>query len=322
MRIQRSHVLPLIMLAVMSATTPNLVLAQDRTLQDRLKPDVPAAQLTPRIIDPSALIARPIKARVALRARDTRSDLPADPRARDADTALNETSVLSAFRLGFSNGDHHVKEITVLRAGTGARGVLADDNGDDNYSFTASWWNVPGATSGEIRGTANFYDGYNGIIVPAGPPNSTLALAGFSMKTPGDAEIYGIRVNFDSTTRKAVFVLETQGASLKEVEYVIQYAWVPNTALNGNFAVTGGGLGERARRASGVSGTLPPSDRYILRGFSLAYNDSNRSAQNLLELGVSLAPGVNPAVDREVVGWRDNDLNERINWRADYSVLK
>jgi hypothetical protein len=317
MRIHQNHVSPAIMLSVMVATTPSLSFAQDR-----INPNIAGGLVTPRIINPSALIAQPVKSRISLRPRDVRSDLRADPRARDADVPLTDTAVLSAFRLGFSNGDHHVREVTVLRTGTGARGVLADENGDDNYAFTASWWNVPGTTSGEIRGTADSRARYLGIDIPAGPSNSTLALAGFSLKMPKDNEIYSLSVNLEGGTRKAKFSLETTGAIFADVEYIIQYVWVPNAALNGDFTVTGAGLGENARRASSVSGALPSSDRYILRSFSLGYNDSNRSAQNLLELGVTLAPAVNPTVDREVVSWRDNDLNERINWRVDYSVLK
>ena len=304
------------------AFTIGLVVAPSFLLaKDGVNPNLAGPLVMPRKIIPGVFIAQPVKAQALLRARDIRDDLQGDPRPRVATVPLNETSVLSGFRLGFSNGDHPVKEITVMRAGDMARGVLADNNGDDNYRFSATWWNIPGVVSGEISDVANYYVGYNGVILPEGPPNSTLALAGFSLKVPEDEEVFGLKVNLDTTSRKIVFWLETTGGTLREIGYTIQYAWIPNSALAGNFTVTGGGLGSRARVASGVSGPLPVSDRFILRGFELAYNDSSRSAQNLLELGITLAPGPNPNFDREVANWQDNDLNERIRWRVDYSAL-
>jgi hypothetical protein len=299
-----------------------LVVGPSALFAQGVNPNVPGLLTVPKNVNPALFAAQPEKARAELRARDTRSDLQGDPRPRETTVPLNETSVLSGFRLGFANGDHPVKQVTVMRDGAMARGVLADNNGDDNYRFSATWWNIPGVVSGEISAVAGFYAGFNGVYVPEGPPNSTLALVGFSLQVPEDNEVYGLKVELDTSSRKAVFALETTGSTRQEVRYTIQYAWVPNAALAGNFTVTGGGLGARARMASGVSGTLPNSDRSILRGFSLRYDDSSNSAQNLLALGVSLAPSPNPNIDRDVVDWQDNDRNERIRWRVDYSVLK
>ena len=81
-------------------------------------------------------------------------------------------------------------------------------------------------------------------------------------------------------------------------------------------------MGNGARLASQASGILPPDGRYILRGFELGYNDSNRSAQNLLEVGVNLSPNPNPNFERNIITWQDNDRSERIGWRVDYSTLK
>ena len=282
-----------------------------------------AQQLTlPRSFNGAGLIAQPVLAQSLSQPRDRGDRSEPNFRPRTTTVPLSETSVLSAFRLGFSNGDHHVKQISVRRSGAQAVGVLADNNGDDNYAFTASWWNIPGSVASEMSGNADFYMGINGIILPEGPAESTLALVGFNLTAPQDAEIWGVRVLLDSATRKVNFVLETTNSARGDIGYTIQYAWVPNTALNGNFTATGSGVEPGARRASQASGTLPPDGRYILRGFDLKYNDSNRSAQNLLGLGVHLAPGPNPAVDREVVTWQDNDRNERIAWRVDYSTLK
>jgi hypothetical protein len=302
--------------------TIGMIVAPSSLLAQVVNPNVTGLLTVPRNTNAGLFVAQPVKARVESRARDSRDDLRGDPRPRAATVPLNETSVLSGFRLGFSNGDHPVKQITVMRDGAMAQGVLADNNGDDNYRFSATWWNIPGVVSGEISGVGNFYVGWNGVTLPEGPPNSTLALAGFSLKVPEDEEVFGLKVNLDTTTRKVVFALSNTKESLREVGYTIQYAWIPNSALAGNFTVTGGGLGAGARAASGASGPLPVNDRFILRGFELGYNDSSISAQNLLEASVTLAPGPNPNFDRDVANWQDNDRNERIRWRVDYSVLK
>jgi hypothetical protein len=279
----------------------------------------------PRTIDPSVADSirkasakpRPILSRVELRPRDTRNDLGPDNVLRTPTVALDETSVLNAFRLNFANGDHHVKHVSVMRDGAKARGAISDNNEDDNYSFTASWWNLPGATSGEISGkTRNRF-----APIPAGPAGTTLALTGFQLTVQQDDEVRGLNVNLNSAERVAQFDLSTTGSGLQEIAYTIQYAWVPNVYIGANHSIAGGGLGDNSRTADGATGTVPDDNQYILRGFHIHYADANGSAQNLREVAINLTPGAGTA-PRELVSWQDNDRTERINWRVHYSTLQ
>jgi hypothetical protein len=253
--------------------------------------------------------------RVELRARDTRSDLGPDNVLRTPTVALNETSVLNAFRLSFANGDHHIKHVSVMRDGDKARGAIADNNGDDNYAFTASWWNLPETTSGEFRGMRS-----GSFSIPAGPANTTLALTGFQMTLSQDNEVFALSVQLDATERKVIFFLSTTERG-SPGSYTIQYAWVPNAYIAASHTVAGGGLGDSARTAEGATGVVPTDNRYIIRGFQLRYADSNGSAQNLRDVAINLAPGAGSA-PRDRVSWQDNDRAERINWSVDYSTLK
>lgn len=253
--------------------------------------------------------------RVELRARDTRSDLGPDNALRTPTIALNETSVLNAFRLSFANGDHHIKQISVLRDGDKASGAIADNNGDDNYAFTASWWNLPETTSGEFRGQRS-----GSFSIPAGPANTTLALTGFQMTQSQDSEVFALSVQLDAAERKVIFFLSTTERG-SPASYTIQYAWVPNAYIAANHTVAGGGLGDSARTAAGATGVVPTDNRYIIRGFQLRYADSNGSAQNLRDVAINLAPGTGSA-PRDLVSWQDNDRAERINWSVDYSTLQ
>jgi hypothetical protein len=114
-----------------------------------LNPGVVGAPLTMPRQNLGQLFA-PVKSVLHMQARDTRNDLGPDMRLRTPTIPLNSTSALSRFSLSFANGDHHIRQIAVLRSGDKAKGVLADNNGDDNFTFTAAWWNIPGAVSGEV----------------------------------------------------------------------------------------------------------------------------------------------------------------------------
>lgn len=253
--------------------------------------------------------------RVELRARDTRSDLGPDNALRTPTIPLNETSVLNAFRLNFANGDHHVKHVSVMRDGSMARGAISDNNGDDNYAFTGSWWNLPETVSGEISGQQR-----NSVQIPAGPANTTLALTGFQLTVPQDSEISALSVQLDTAQRRAIVFLTTTDIG-SATSYTIQYAWVPNVYIAANHTLAGGGMGDSARTAAGATGVAPADNRYIIRGFQFHYADSNGSAQNLRDVAINLAPGAGSA-PRELISWQDNDRAERINWSVDYSTLQ
>jgi hypothetical protein len=264
-----------------------------------------------------------VKSTVQLQARDTRNDIGPDLRPRTPTVPLNATSALSRFRLGFSNGDHHIREITVLRSGTQARGVLADGNGDDNFVFTAAWWNIPGGVGGEVTARQNGQT-WQDIDIPAGPPNTTLALAGFSVRTNSDAEIVGFEVALNPETLKARLRMDLarRPSADDSFDYVLQYVWVPNFLIDPTRLVTGNGTGDAVRLPEGANGTLPSSDRYILQGFSLKY-DNSYNAENLLRLGVHLdQPGAERGRPSDVISWEDNDRNERIYWQVKYLPLK
>lgn len=276
--------------------------------------------MTPRTT--SQLLA-PAKSVVHMQARDTRNDLGPDMRPRTPTVPLNSTSALSRFSLGFANGDHHVREITVLRSGDRARGVLADNNGDDNFAFAAAWWNIPGAVGGEVTSRGSGWSKRE-IAILAGPPNTTLALTGFSVRSNSDAEIWGFEVSLNPETLKATMSmgLNRRFSDDDSFDYVLQYVWIPNALIGDSRFVTGNGTGDAVRLPAGTNGTLPSSDRHILQSFSLKY-DNNNNAENLLRVGVHLAEAnVDPRQSSDVIGWQDNDRSERVYWQVKYLTLK
>jgi hypothetical protein len=291
---------------------------------------VSQAVLNPAALNPQLVMPRstgqlfaPAKSVVTLQSRDTRNDIGPDLRLRTPTLPLNTTSALSRFRLVFANGDHHIREITVLRSGDKAKGVLADGNGDDNFSFTAAWWNIPGAVGGEVTLRHNELR-WQDIDIPAGPPNTTLALAGFSVRSTADAEIRGLELTLNQETLKARVRMDLQRmpSSDNNFDYVLQYIWIPNSMIGETRLLTGNGSGANVRLPEGTNGTLPTGDRYILQSFLFNY-DNNYSAENLLRFGVHLdQPTSERAQPSEVVSWEDNDRNERIYWQVKYLTLK
>jgi hypothetical protein len=288
------------------------------------------AVLNPAAMSPQLVMPRPtgqafapVKSVVAFQSRDTRNDIGPDLRPRTPTAPLNATSALSRFRLGFANGDHHIREITVLRSGDKAKGVLADGNGDDNFSFTAAWWNIPGAVGGEVS-SRQTGPTWQAIDIPAGPPNTTLALAGFSMRADSDAEIIEFGVTLKPETLKAEMNMSLARGSSRDsaFDYVLQYVWIPNSMIEEARLITGNGTGSAVRLPEGANGTLPSNDRHVLQSFIFRY-DNNYNAENLLRLGVHLEQ---PYADRgrpsDIVSWEDNDRNERIYWQVKYLSLK
>jgi hypothetical protein len=296
---------------------------------------VPIAAIADPVLNPSVVgtplvmprttsqLLAPAKSVLHMQARDTRDDLRPDMRLRTPTIPLNSTSALSRFSLSFANGDHHIRQIAVLRSGDKAKGVLADNNGDDNFTFTAAWWNIPGAVGGEVtqqqRGGT-----WQDIDIPAGPPNTTLALAGFSVRSDADAEIQWLEVTLDPETLKArmrMFLVRGSYAD-QTIDYVLQYVWIPNALIGETRLVTGNGTGASVRLREGTNGTLPSSDRHVLQSFALRY-DNNNNAENLARVGVHLAESnVDPRQPSDVIGWQDNDRNERIYWQVKYLTLK
>ena len=96
----------------------------------------------------------------------------------------------------------------MLRQNEKALGTLSDNNGDANYTFTASWWNIPGTVSGEVSGSAGHVWNLSTVTIPEGPPDTTLALVGFSLALPEDREVKRLKVQLDGPSRSFLLSLQ------------------------------------------------------------------------------------------------------------------
>ncbi len=223
-----------------------------------------------------------------------------------SDNALNKNSALSSFYLGFLNGDHKIRGIGIMPDAETARAMLIDNDSNDPYHAEATWWNIPGAVGGSVDFPQ---DSHVSNLIPPGPANSTLVIGGFEayLSKWTDCDIWNFGVKFNPSNDR---MLIEMGSNCNEIKGRRgSYVWVPNSYLAGNKIVTGS---QRGRNQ--VSGTLPQSDKYLIRAFDFQFKNGGH---HLLNMGVTLEPP-----KASVVHWMDNNMDDPIQWRVDYSVLK
>lgn len=223
-----------------------------------------------------------------------------------SDNTLNKNSALSSFYLGFLNGDHKIRGIGLMPDADTAHVMFIDNDSNDPLHVNASWWNIPGAVGGTVEFPPN---SHISDLIPPGPPNSTLVIGGFNayISEWTDCDIWNFAVKFNPTNDRMIIEMGSNCNKVKGRRGA--YVWVPNSLISANKIVTGS---QRGRNQ--VSGTLPPSDKYLIRAFDFQFKNGGH---HLYSMGVMLQPPI-----ASVVSWQDNNLDDPIQWRVDYSVLK
>jgi hypothetical protein len=144
----------------------------------------------------------------------------------------------------FTNGDHKIKEIKLLRGGGNTYVNFQDGNCDDPYRYSFTYEPVPGPlifeqTEGTCLGTCRVN------LTP--PANHTFLLQGFYFEfIYGDRNISRIAVYPSNESRILEVSFEDRQVDADDqYRYIIQYAWIPNNGRYGwqnqTFLATGRG---------------------------------------------------------------------------------
>ena len=57
---------------------------------------------------------------------------------------------LSEFRFGFTNGDHHLRQLTLMPNGSNFEAAMADVGGEDPWYIEGRWYRIPEAQGGVV----------------------------------------------------------------------------------------------------------------------------------------------------------------------------
>ncbi|GAM98060.1 hypothetical protein U91I_01690 [alpha proteobacterium U9-1i] len=236
------------------------------------------------------------------------------------DRPIATVSALSMFALGFENGDHKFRRIQVLPNGASARFALNDLGDDDPFTARARWVNIVGGSAHSV--TANSGGGVIAqVAITAAPANHTFVLRGFEFRRAAgtDANIRAMSINLapagdmleitlvdderlDLRPRRAV------GRSGPDVgrryTVVVQYAWVPNTAIAARGTITGS---ERGRDTARV-----PAGLAAIQGFSFNFGNSDH---HLLTAAIDLND------DGGSAKFQDNNLDDPMRYEVRYVTL-
>jgi hypothetical protein len=134
---------------------------------------------------------------------------------------IGRTPALSSFRFGFFNGDHRLRQATLMPNGETFEASWADSNTDDPYFIEARWLRIPEATGGIVTAVVQ---GDAAIPIPRGPANTTLVLSGFEFKRADgtDNNIRTIAIETDSAnSRIRTVMIDDQGADFTNLGLAI-----------------------------------------------------------------------------------------------------
>ncbi|HRE59862.1 MAG TPA: hypothetical protein PL096_02025 [Micropepsaceae bacterium] len=149
-------------------------------------------------------------------------------------TACPRGAVLSAFSMAFQGGDHKLNTIGILREGGNVRFDMADRNGDDSFTPSATFLVNGNIRSVELTAVGS---GETTIAIPAGPAGTVPVLQGFkffrSEGTDANVRLIGVQIIDDSQVRVAL--VDDQGADFRSLEGVIgkafEFSFIPFAAM-------------------------------------------------------------------------------------------
>ncbi len=142
---------------------------------------------------------------------------------------------LGTFDLSFLNGDHKLREMSILRESDSALFSFADGDSNDPFAADASWWQSPAFIQGAV--SAEGGGEFEMDITPPASGHYTPVLTGFSFRRPDntDANVRVIGVRIDPRTDKIrVDLLDDQGPDFRgmfSAGNVLETIFVPQGAF-------------------------------------------------------------------------------------------
>lgn len=126
-------------------------------------------------------------------------------------------AALSRFSLAFNNGDHKIRQISVLQTEGKADAAFADQDSNDPFSFDAAWLKA-GYPMASVTGVGG---GEYELTLPSPPTGYVPVLGGFSFerKERSDANVrtIGVRLTPDNQ-RVRVTLIDDQGLDARGFE--------------------------------------------------------------------------------------------------------
>lgn len=170
---------------------------------------------------------------------------------------LGRIPALSEFRFGFTNGDHHLRQLTLMPNGSNFEAAMADVGGEDPWYIEGRWYRIPEAQGGVVTAVVR---GVSDIPIPPGPPNTTLVISGFEFKRAdgSDANIRSIGIEtFSAENKIRTTLIDDQGADFTVLAQAI--------AVGLAFGATGVPDPNMSFAAAGAADTLFQMGRERLR---------------------------------------------------------
>ena len=236
------------------------------------------------------------------------------------DTPLTPLAGLSAFHIGYQGGDHMFRRSQLLLEGALVRAAFTDRNDDDYWAIDATWINFTGGQSGSVSGRGGGRQPLH-LAIPAGPPNSTFVLRGFSFeRDPGtDANLKQMAIGLEpSGDSIEVMLSDNEGADFRlgqrgarnlgrdgrQYDVTVQYAWIPNSLVASSGIVTGS-VGNR--EAASI-----PAGAALISGFSFQFLNGDH---HIWKIDVDTANG-------GMGQFQDNNTDDPMHWQINYVSLK
>lgn len=199
---------------------------------------------------------------------------------------------LQSFRLGFGNGDHKLKTLTVRRLGTASELRIGDNDGNDPFEGRARYLPLaPAYAVQTVNGNC-----LNWCTLPIAPaPGQVFVLTGFSLQHGGedvDIEEVGIMPDLDHGMIQISYSpFGMPGGVVHRSEVSVQYVLVPQAAVTfqTNCSTLTGCAVRRGAEAN-----------VVLQGFHCRYD--NRQA-HLLVLGIDTRTA-------NLAEFQDNNLDD------------
>lgn len=267
------------------------------------------------------------------------------------DTDCPSGIALSAFSLSFQGSDHKLNTIGITREGSNVRFDLADQNGDDTFSPSATF-----VLSGEIVPSEVSAVGFGemNLDLPAGPAGHVPVLQGFKLfRQPGtdaNVRLIGVQIIDDASIRVAL--VHDGGGDFRSIEdmmddvfgwglipfvgplvqvsvpsatavqvlrnypdnyygVTVQVGWVPEDNVIRRESISGARGGGRRPQ---TEGSRPAEDEQVaIQGFRFYFENSDH---HIKSIKVTLATGSSPAT----IG--DSDGEDPYAFAVDYLTLE
>ncbi|MEL6614090.1 MAG: PAN domain-containing protein [Bacteroidota bacterium] len=268
-------------------------------------------------------------------------------------------TVLESFSLDFSNGDHKIRRFGVLAESRFARFSFADQDSNDPFAAEAVWWLIPSAVTGEVSGVARQRGEVE--IPPGPPGHILVLRGFEVRRADGsDANVRTFGISLDSEASTASILLsDDMGPDWRGFEGTLGLASLLSAIpldpvgavlmtkadavnrLNGGWGASGGSVpgrpyaftiqyawvpGEVAPKTLAQSGTETweerfaserPRGRIAIRSFLFSFQNSDH---HLDRFTIDLR-GANTPRYRHPVSFRDNNLDDPMQWSVEYATL-